>query len=239
MLRIIATVALAALAAPAAATDDARDIIARQIQEMNDAVGSGAAAVWEKYLDANAVYVAEDGSISNKADMVKQITPLPPGISGTIKVEVMQFHRDGDVAAIVVRQHETENYFGQTLHAEYLATNVWRRRAGAWKLIAAQVLAENQDPRAMDMPLARLQDFAGTYHLNGGTLDYSIVLKDGKVMGNRTGRDPVQLNAEAPDVLFVAGQPRIRKIFLRDANGRVTGFVDRREGRDVVWTKTH
>ena len=31
--------------------------------------------------------------------------------------------------------------------------------------------------------------------------------------------------------------PRIRKIFQRDPTGRNTGFVDRREGRDVIWVK--
>lgn len=239
MRKTIATILMIAAVAPAAAADDAREIITRQVQEMNDAVSDGKAAVWEKYLDADVLYVDEAGAVSTKAEMVKQITPLPPGISGTIKVEVVQFRQDGDIATIVFRDRETESYFGQTLHADYLATNVWRRRGSEWKLIAAQVLAENQDPHAIDMPIARLKDYEGTYHLNGGTVDYTVVLKDGKLMGNRTGRDPAQLKTEAPDVLFVAGQPRIRKIFIRDANGRITGFVDRREGRDVVWTKTH
>jgi hypothetical protein len=39
-------------------------------------------------------------------------------------------------------------------------------------------------------------------------------------------------------VFFVAGQPRTRKIFQRDAAGKITGFVDRREGIDLVWKKT-
>jgi hypothetical protein len=39
-------------------------------------------------------------------------------------------------------------------------------------------------------------------------------------------------------VLFVAGQPRSRKIFLRGPDGHVSGFVDRREGRDIPWTRT-
>jgi hypothetical protein len=38
-------------------------------------------------------------------------------------------------------------------------------------------------------------------------------------------------------VFFAAGQPRTRRIFVRDAAGRIVGFVDRREGEDVRWTK--
>lgn len=42
---------------------------------------------------------------------------------------------------------------------------------------------------------------------------------------------------ELPDVLFAPDQLRIRKIFQRDAAGRITGFVDRREGGDLVWRR--
>src|SRR5262249_9200679 len=105
---IVATLVLAA--APALAADDARDTITRQIQELNDAVSNGSASVWEKYLDAHALYVEEDGAVHNKAELVKEITPLPPGLSGNIKVEVLQFHQDGDVATVVFRDHETESY---------------------------------------------------------------------------------------------------------------------------------
>ncbi len=45
------------------------------------------------------------------------------------------------------------------------------------------------------------------------------------------------LNVEVRDVLFVPGQPRIRKIFQRDDHGKITAFVDRREMWDLVWTK--
>jgi hypothetical protein len=34
-----------------------------------------------------------------------------------------------------------------------------------------------------------------------------------------------------------SGQPRTRKIFDRDNTGRVTGFVDRRAGSDLVWKR--
>jgi hypothetical protein len=42
---------------------------------------------------------------------------------------------------------------------------------------------------------------------------------------------------EVRDVFFVAGQPRTRRVFLRDAAGRITGFADRREGEDVRWRR--
>jgi hypothetical protein len=42
---------------------------------------------------------------------------------------------------------------------------------------------------------------------------------------------------EVRDVFFEPGQPRTRRIFERDAQGRITGFADRREERDIVWKR--
>jgi hypothetical protein len=42
---------------------------------------------------------------------------------------------------------------------------------------------------------------------------------------------------EAPDVLFVPGQPRERRIFQRDGVGQITGFIERREGEDIPWKR--
>jgi hypothetical protein len=42
---------------------------------------------------------------------------------------------------------------------------------------------------------------------------------------------------ELSDVMFAPGQPRARKIFTRDARGNITGYLARREERDVVWTR--
>ena len=38
-------------------------------------------------------------------------------------------------------------------------------------------------------------------------------------------------------MFFVRGRPRTRRIFIRDEDGAITGFVDRREGIDIRWTK--
>jgi hypothetical protein len=55
--------------------------------------------------------------------------------------------------------------------------------------------------------------------------------------GQRTGRNEEALKVELPDVLFVPGQPRLRKIFKRDPAGHITGFVERRETWDISWRR--
>jgi hypothetical protein len=47
----------------------------------------------------------------------------------------------------------------------------------------------------------------------------------------------VELKAEAGDVLFIPGDVYLRKVFQRDTRGHVTGFIDRRESIDRIWTR--
>jgi ketosteroid isomerase-like protein len=235
--RVFVLAAFAVLMARPALADDARTIIGRQLQELMDALPPGNAAVWEKYLDPDCLYVEEGDTINSKADMVKEVAPMPKGMGGSIVSEILRFHRDGDIAVVVSRDHETENYFGQTLHAEYLNTSTWRKRTDGWKLIAQQVLAEPIDPPAITLPADRLTQYAGSYRLKDSDVVYTVTVTGGKLTGEKAGKPPATLNAEVSDVFFVAGQPRIRKIFVRDGTGVVIGFMDRREGRDVVWLK--
>ena len=217
---------------------DDRAVITQQMQEMSDALVPGDVAVWDKYLDADVVYAEEDGSYKGKAEALKEIRPLPKGLGGNIKIVLLSYHQDGDVAVALFRQVETENYFAQVLHANYLTNTTWTKRADGWKMIAGQVLAEKTDPPAIALPENQLAHYAGTYRLKGADRTYALTLSDGKLIATRTGRKPETWNAEAADVFFVSGDPRIRKIFQRDASGRITGFVERRESWDIVWEKT-
>jgi ketosteroid isomerase-like protein len=207
------------------------------MQEMADALVPGDAAVWDKYLDAAVIYAEEDDSYKGKAEMLKELKPLPKGLGGTIKIELLSYHEEGDVAVGLFRQNEIEHYFGQTLYAKYLTNTTWRKRADGWKMIAGQVLAERTDPPAIKLPPNQLAQYVGTYRLKDSEPSFTLEPANGQLIGTRSGHKPAQWNAEAPDLFFVAGDPRIRKIFQRDAAGKVTGFVERRESWDIVWVR--
>jgi ketosteroid isomerase-like protein len=236
-MKIIFAVAMltVTLAMPALADDHA--LITQQEQEMADAVASGGTAVWDKYLDPSVIIAEEDGSYKGKADMLKEIQPLPKGLGGEIRVVLLSYHEDGDTAVALFRQVETEHYFGQTIHANYLTSTTWKKRADGWKQIQGQVLAERTDPPAIALPAAELQKFVGTYKLKDSEPTYTLTVLDGKLMGARNGRPAAEWKAETRDVFFVPGDNRIRKIFQYDANGKVTGFIERRESWDIVWEK--
>jgi ketosteroid isomerase-like protein len=218
------------------AQDDVAAVLKAQTQELLNAVTNGDPRVWDRYLDPNVLYLAEDGTRKSKADLLKEITPLPKGISGALTVANFEVRLHGDTAIATHDDLEDEDYFGHTLKAEYRTTDTWRRTPQGWKLIASQVHAQLIDPAAIQVAAAKLDEYVGAYRLNAD-ITYTIRRQGDALSGERTGRPTQMLKMEASDVMFVPGQPRSRKVFLRSADGRVTGFVDRREGRDIPWKK--
>jgi ketosteroid isomerase-like protein len=235
MRKIIAATVLAALATPVFADD--RALITQYEQQLSDAITNGTPSVWAKYLDPDVIYAEEDGSYKGKDGMVEEVRPLPKGVGGEIKVELLSYHEDGDTAVALFRQHEIERYYGQTIRASYLLSTVWKKRTDGWRQIDGHVLAEKVDPPSITLLASDLQKFAGTYKLKGSDPTYTLLLIKGKLMGGRGGRAPSEWNAETRDVFFIRGDPRIRKIFQYNANGEVTGFIERRESWDIVWNK--
>jgi hypothetical protein len=214
--------------------DPTVEVLHAKDQALLDAIAPGDRKVWDEVLAPGAVYVDENGVIMNRAEYLKQLDPLPAGASGTLRIASYSAHVTGDLACVIHTDDEEENYHGQILHAQYLMTEAWRRDAGAWKLYMVHAYAVLKDPPAIDLPVAALAEYAGRYS-GGDDLAY-VVQWDGKQLtGGRVGRPLRPLRTEVRDVLFVPGQPRVRKIFQRDKEGKVTGFVDRREGEDLVW----
>jgi ketosteroid isomerase-like protein len=232
---IIGVALLVSWSQPALADD--RALITGHMQELSDAIASGDTAVWDKYLDASVIFAEEDDTFKGKSDMLSEIKPLPRGLSGTIKVELLAYHEDDDVAVTLFRQNETEHYFGQTIYAKYLTNMTWKKRADGWKVIAAQVLAEKTDPPAIARTAKQLAPYVGMYKLKDSEATYSLKLVGDELIGTRDARKPSVWNAEASDVFFINGDPRIRKIFQRDALGKIVGFVERRESWDIVWIR--
>ena len=98
------------------------------------------------------------------------------------------------------------------------------------------MLALRTDPPAVQLTPQQMQEYVGRYALTPA-IAYEIRLKDGGIEGQQTGRKAEPLRAEVKDMLFVPGKPRYRKVFQRDSQGRVTGFAERREAWDIVWTR--
>jgi ketosteroid isomerase-like protein len=234
-----AGIALLSLAAAPAPDSQASvtALLKRQTQEMADAIASGGKAVWDRYLADGLLYTDEAGTVMSKEEMVKQTSGLPPGVSGHIKVTDFKVALHGTVAVASYVDDEEETYHGHPLHCQYRTTETWQKSAGGWRIIAGQVLALRTDPPAVTLPAKQLDEYAGRYALTPEITAEIRKTAGGGLERQQTGRPAEPLKAEAPDVLFVPGKPRYRTIVKRDAEGRVTGFAERREAWDLDWKR--
>ena len=205
-------------------------------QMLLDALAPGNRKVWDQALAPAAVYVDENGVVMDRDQYLKQLVPLPPGSSGSLQITTYTAHISGDLATVIHIDDEQENYHGQMLLARYLTTETWRHEAGEWKLHLVHVYAVLKDPPAISLASESMQQYVGRY-VAASDLVYVIECDGKQLMGGRQGGQMKPLKIEVRDVLFVPGEPRIRKIFQRDAAGKITGFVERRESWDVVWQR--
>jgi ketosteroid isomerase-like protein len=161
-------------------------------------------------------------------------TPTPPPGPLVLR-DFIVHHTDNVAVAIFFHDRDTPSY-GQTMHQIYRSTETWIKRGTEWKLIASQGRQLMPDPPTMTLSAAALDDYAGTYAV-GSELTVRITRAGNALAASFNGEESVPLYATVRDVFFTPGAPRIRLIFQRDANGRITGYLRRREERDLIFRK--
>ena len=205
-------------------------------QALLDAIAPGDRAVWERLLAKDAVFVDENGAVLRRDQFLAALKPLPPGNSGHISIVDYQASVHGNVALVIHKDDERENYHGIPLRADYLMTETWLKEGEDWRLALVHVYVVAKDPPAIKTPANQLGEYEGKYRA-APDLGY-VIRRDGDhLVGEREGLPAVVLSQESADVFFVAGKPRDRKIFRRDANKKIVDFVDRREGEDLVFVR--
>jgi hypothetical protein len=215
--------------------DITQDELIRRTQELFDAVAAGDQTPWKKYFADDCMYFDEKGRNMNKAALVADITPLPAGYSGSIKIGKVQSHIDRHVAILSYDMDETETIFGQNMTARYHATDTWMHRNGQWQIVAGQVLRYYEDPAPGKADSAKFAEYVGTYELSpGNTLTIST---DGKLLyRQRADRPKDNLIPEATDIFFRKGVEG-RILFRRADKDKVDALIDRRNNEDVVWKR--
>lgn len=220
------------------ATPQAQDVPAllrARTAQLLDAITRGDPSVWEQALDASARVIDENGEVLDRKAMVASVRPLPPGISGAIRPVDFQATVVGDVATTTYVADEDETFHGAQIHARYRMGDTWVRREGTWKLLSSQVLALRTDPPVVPTTAEQRKAYCGRYTL--GDLTYVVRCETDGLTGGSPGKPSKPLRFETPDVLFVPGEPRLRYLFQRDASGRVSGFLQRRESWDLAWKR--
>lgn len=237
LLRLLA-LALAGTASAAIGADRSGDeaMLRSYTQQLLDAIAPGDKGPWEKLLAPGYFQMDEEGTLRTKEQLLKELRPLPPGLTGQLRVDEFKVVFDGNVALVAHVDQEQLDYHGQMLRSRFRSFDTWQRGNGGWRLLGQHAAAVLKDPPAVHVPWTDNCAYAGRYRLTAA-IEVTIRCTPQGLVAEREGRPPAAYSMEAADVFFLSGQPRTRRIFEHDGGGAVTGFVDRREGEDVRWTK--
>lgn len=220
-----------------AGTNSVEAELRRNTTELLNAIAPGDVAVWDRLLDPRAIQTDENDVVRDKAQILAELHPLGPGLVGNLSIDEFRVARRGDVAVVSHEDREYLDYHGQEIHSRFRMTDTWVRSAAGWRLLGSQVLAVLADPPAIPLDRTLLCSYTGDYQLTP-ELKATIRCEGGELVFERTGKPARHFRAEVADVFFEPGAPRTRRIFLRDSHGTVDRFAERREARDVMWTRT-
>lgn len=208
--------------------------LVRRTQELYDAVVPGNQEPWKKYYADDCVFADEKGRQMDKTKLLADLSPMPKGYSGTIKVVRPVSRIFQDVAILSYDCDETETIFGQQLTARYHTADTWLRRHDRWQIIGSQTMRYYEDPAVGKAEPARFPAFSGTYELAEGQTR-KVFVEDGNLFVERKGKRE-QLCPESPEIFFRKGVEG-RILFRTAASGEVDALIDRRNNEDVIWKK--
>src|SRR5947199_5895648 len=177
--------------------------LVRRTQELYDAVVPGNQVPWKKYFANDCIFADEKGRTMDKTKLVADITPMPAGYSGAIKIEQVQSRIYDNVAILSYDANETETIFDQNVSARYHVTDTWLRRDGNWQIIASQAHRYYEDPAVGKADSKKFADYIGTYELAPGQTR-SVTAEGDKLFVERNGRKE-QLLPETSEIFFRKG----------------------------------
>src|SRR5438552_8970311 len=226
----------------AAASDESatRQELLRRTQELYDSLVSGNQTPWKKYFADDCTFSDEKGRTFDKTKLVADITPLPKGYSGAIKIDNVISRIIGDTAVLSYDANETETIFGQELHARYHVTDTWLRRNGEYQIIASQAHRYYEDPAIGKADGKKFPDYIGKYELAPGQTR-TVTVENEKLFIERNGNKEEQnkkqqLLPETSD-LFFRKDVEGRILFHYGSTSAVDALIDRRNNEDVVWRR--
>ena len=226
---VSATVSCVPASAHAAQTIGPDQHLATQLRQSDEillkAFHTANRAAWQTFTAPDFFYLDEEGGATYLDAFLRQLVPMT---TRPLQIQTYRLTRAGDTA-VVLHEDTDEN------KVRYISTETWQRLNGAWKLRVLHITNLLSDPPSIQLSQAQIDELAGTYHSDSVT--YTIRRDGHNILAKRSDGPETELKAETRDMLFSPGIPRVRKVFLRDAAGKVTGFVVRYENSDTLWTK--
>jgi hypothetical protein len=207
----------------------------QRTQQLMDAIAPGDKKPWQRAIAEDAIIVDETGRRMDKRSFLETITGLPAGYGGSIKIAEVNARFAPRTAVLSYDTNESETIFGTELHARYHYTDTWLYRNERWQIVASQALRYYEDPASIQLTASQLDDYVGSYQMAPGQV-ITITRQGAQLYVQRESGAPYELQAECRDLFFRPGVEG-RRLFHRDASGRVDSMVSRRNNEDVLWRR--
>jgi hypothetical protein len=208
--------------------------IAEQINNRHAALARLDRKAYSVFVDQSAVY-AEPGEVSSGAKFIDEIHPTV-GYKRTVEHDSPKVTSFGQTAIAVYPQTEKEIYGEQSLTTRVTVVDTYTKKDGNWVLIAHVELPEPVKRQSVKVNPAVFAQYTGQYEYGRGFVD-TISVVGGKLMSQETGEDkPTELLPLNQTTFFVDGDESLTT-FEKDASGKVTRYVLRENGQELIAKK--
>src|ERR1700733_3994235 len=165
-----------------------------------------------------------------------QFSAALPAVSSSLTLRDFVVQRSGDVAIATFLHERVANFHGHAVNSTYRSMEAWVQRDGNWRMITSQGRELQPDPPAAASSRKPLEDYVGTYAVSPG-LAVTISKAGQRLLAATNQAQAKIMTPEAEDMFFIAGLPRTSIVFQRNRTGCVTGYLSRRDERDVSFSR--
>jgi uncharacterized protein DUF4440/uncharacterized protein DUF3471 len=188
---------------------------------------------WSRSVADDCIFSSDDGELMTKAHMVEYGKKTPPAYDHSLNPRDYVIHVYGNTAVINFRVTIHEQFTDADIVSEQRQTETYIRQDGSWLLVARQwdnMPVNLHKPVAVDTGVYK--DYVGQYQWRPlGDLD-TVSVKDGKLW-SQFPKDEDEYLPLSSDTFFVKDDLG-SVTFVRDAQGRVTGYTYHRfDGQEI------
>ena len=216
----------------------ADSVFRRLVLARRQAFGRGDSAAYGRLLAPEVVHINDFGARRTRDSLLAHVA-ANSGARARFEVGALHARLVGGVALVDCEVLEYVPFGPREVRIAARELNVFVQQEGVWKLTAHAETPELMSPTSQPLPAAMLRDYVGEYEWWPGFRE-TYSRRGDRLFVRATGDTAwVPLEAAAPDVFFVAGDPTV-VLFARDKSGRVSRLLAHfADGRLVVARRVH
>lgn len=191
---------------------------------------------WGAHVADKGVFV-EPGNVITKAQFKAGLHPAI-GLKQSIEISDLSVQDFGAVVVATFRQVLKQQYGDQALNVYQHMVETYQKKGDRWVLLAQGAVADPVRHKATSVDSATLDTYVGEYAWSPGYVE-TITREGNKLMISFPGEDgKVEFFPESATTFFLANDAEDGlTTFVKDASGKVTHYVVRQQGQEVIGKK--